>query len=183
MDENETIGFRWCEDAELAEAVAAFFVANVDPNYISHSDIQWGRATAPGIWSDTLLERVRDLARRAAGSRGVDRSDTAIRLALAHHGNVLKGIAFVTLNRRQAAGFAVLEDLVIARDARGQRIGSAFVSWISHECLLLGIDQIFLESAIGNIRAHEMFERAGFTTTSLVMRKALAKAWDGKRGG
>ena len=58
----------WCTDPAMASDVARFFVAHADPAYISHAELQGGRALGPGRWSPDLEARIaREAARAIAG--------------------------------------------------------------------------------------------------------------------
>lgn len=161
----------WCRDAGVADAVAALFVAHADPTYISHSELQIGRAIDGGTWAADLGERVRRLAVRSAGLENgpVD----GIRLATLSSGGRLAGFAFVAFLHGPAAPYAVLEDLLVAPDARGQGDGARFLDWIRGECRARGMRRLYLESGAGNHRAHAFFERQGLRQTSVVMMQDL----------
>jgi GNAT superfamily N-acetyltransferase len=57
--------------------------------------------------------------------------------------------------------------------SREHGIGKAIVDWVVREAEVLGCARLFLESGMGNHRAHELFERQGFFTCSIVMMKRL----------
>jgi N-acetylglutamate synthase-like GNAT family acetyltransferase len=69
--------------------------------------------------------------------------------------------------------FVILEDLIIKTDVRSHGIGSSLMNWICDECHDLGFRQMFLESAIGNARAHELFHRHEFKPISVVMSRNI----------
>lgn len=160
----------WCREPAAAEAVAAFFVANVETRYISHAELQSGRAAAAGRWADDLADRVRGEAEWAiaAPERLVGQ-----RLALLRRGPTLRGLAFVSFNDTAPQPFATLEDLIVARDARGEGSGRVLLDWVSAQCRGAGFSRLFLESGRDNARAHHFFEREGFVQTSIVMARDL----------
>ncbi len=167
------IEFRWCcVDAE-AEQTAQFFVANVSTDYISHTDIQWGRAIAPDCWSTLLHEKIAGLAKEAADHRRTANTASGIWLATATQSSVLLGLAFVSFRQSEASNFVILEDLIIKNNMRHQGLGASLLNWISEECRALGFDKVFLESNIDNTRAHEFFRQKGFNTLSVVMCRNL----------
>lgn len=167
------IEFCWCCDDAEAEQTAQFFVANVSTDYISHTDIQWGRAIAPDCWSTLLHEKIAGLAKEAADHRRTVNTASGIWLATAIQSSVLLGMAFVSFRQGEASKFVILEDLIIKSNMRHQGLGSSLLNWISEECRALGFDKVFLESNIHNIRAHEFFHREGFKTLSVVMCRSL----------
>ena len=160
----------WCRDPAMAEAVAAFFVAHVDPSYISHSELQFGRAAAADRWAEDLAARVRGEAERAIAAP--DRL-TGQRLALMRRGGSLHGLAFVSINDAAPRPFATLDDLVIDRDGRGAGGGGVLLDWVAAQCRAAGCSRLFLESGRDNARAHHFFERRGFVQTSIVMARDL----------
>jgi len=168
-----TILFNWCSDETEADPVGRFFVENAGNTYISHTDIQWGRATDPDSWSPTLQGQIASLAREAMRNRCSDKTNSAIWVACATEYSALKGIAFVTLRTDAATPFAILEDLIVKSDARDCGIGSSFMDWIIAECQGLGLRQVFLESALHNERAHKLFHRHGFRSLSVVLARDI----------
>jgi ribosomal protein S18 acetylase RimI-like enzyme len=103
--------------------------------------------------------------------RCADKTTAAIWAASATVNSALKGIAFVTVRADAATPFAIIEDLIVKNDARDCGIGSSFIEWIIEEFQGLGLRKVFLESAINNQRAHNLFHRHGFTTLSVVMAR------------
>ncbi len=170
---NSNIQFSWSSVDNEAEAIARFFVDNTGTAYISHTDIQWGRAASSDCWSPSLHSKIADLAAEAAKNRQAHQTASGIWLAKVMQNTGLLGIAFVTLRQNAATPFVILEDLIIRRDTRSHGIGSSLISWICQECHSLGFHQIFLESAIGNERAHALFRRQGFETLSVVMSRNI----------
>jgi GNAT superfamily N-acetyltransferase len=160
----------WCRDPAMAEPVAAFFVAHVDPSYISHSELQFGRAVAGDRWADDLAVRMRGEAARA-----ITEPDRPARrcLALMRRGGELRGLAFVSFDDAAPRPFATLDDLVIDRDTRGAGDGRALLDWVAAQCRAAGFSRLFLESGLDNARAHHFFERQGFVQTSIVMVRDL----------
>jgi ribosomal protein S18 acetylase RimI-like enzyme len=162
------LNIAWCDDSGMADAIARFFVAHAPTSYISHSELQWGRAVTPDRWSDRLHAVIREeadeaLARRADG--------TGRSVALARIGQELVGLAFVSFEPAgaQTGPFAVLDDVIVSSAGRGQGVGQALLDWIVAESRRWKLARIFLESGADNARAHAFFERRGFRTTSIVM--------------
>lgn len=160
----------WCCDPTAAAPIAALFAAHVEPSYISHSELQFGRAITLDAWANDLQERVRHLAERAAATPP-DAID-GMRLATLTSAERLEGFAFVRFVSVPTP-YATLEDLLIAPDARSRRRGARFMAWIVEECRTRGMQRLFLESGVLNHRAHDFFERQGFRQTSIVMMRDL----------
>ena len=160
----------WCRDPGRAGEVADFFLAHADPSYISHSELQFGRAATPERWSDGLHALIREQAIRAASHPG---PPAGFRLALAREGVALAGLAFISLALDAPSPFATLEDLIVAPEVRSRGVGHAMVEWAAQTCRALGARRLFLESGSRNPRAHRFFERHGFAPTSIVMLRDL----------
>jgi hypothetical protein len=86
----ESLHISWCGDRGRANELANFFARNVDPEYISHSELQGRRAPWPGEWHPNLVQVVQDetprlsafakaTADRSPGSPSRQRDVSAIR--------------------------------------------------------------------------------------------------------
>ncbi len=159
--------FCWYDGFPDPDEIAAFFTRNAGSTYISHTDIQWGRALDAQRWSPDLHRKIADLAIQAKGRGGG--TSPGIRLVTAKAGHGLAGIAFLTARPDADRPYAILEDLLVGSDHRGMGIGSSMLQWVRDQCRLAGIEKMFLESNLGNERAHALFHRLGFTPLSVVM--------------
>lgn len=168
MDDAAPIDARWCDDPGWAPAVARLFAAHATPSYISHSELQGGRAAAPGRWAADIEARV---AREAAAVVAGDPGHRGLALLL--DGGALAGFAFVSFATDAAVPFATLDDVLLAPERRGRGAGRLFLDWIAAECRAHGCRRLFLESGLGNHRAHRFFEDRGFAQTSIVMMRDL----------
>lgn len=160
-----------CRDRTAARALAHFFVRSVDTAYISHGEMQGGRAEGPTRWRHDLLAEVTTEFVRLASARGATAA-TAQLVEASRDGEPV-GVAVVAFHRGRPRPYAVLEDLVVARDARGSGIGKALLSWIERAARSAGIRDMYLESGIHNEGAHRFFERSRYRIVSKVMHKRL----------
>lgn len=160
----------WCRDPAIADAAAALFAAEADPAYISHGELQSGRAVGLATWAQDLDARIRDAVRRAAAHAG---EAAGLRFATVTEGGALVGFALVTLVPEAPQPYAVLDDLLIASAHRGFGLGDRVLAWLAEECRARGIARLFLESGRMNHRAHAFFQRHGFQPTSVVMMRDL----------
>lgn len=163
----------WCSDPAAASTLARFFVDNLTPEYISHSELQGPRALAPGKWSDDLYEVILEEIRSRLA---VPEDEQAPRLrdqriAAGHVDNELVWLAYVTFVMSAPRPFAVLEDIVVLQDRRGKGIGDAAIRWILDQCRAEGVKRVFLESGVDNHRGHAFFESHGFNQCSIVMMR------------
>lgn len=155
-------------DADF-DALAAFFQANVDPGYISHGEILAGRALGQGEWSPDM----RRVLAREMRQLVENRVRTGGGVAVAEDVSGL--LALVMIDVRPDSGTAVLEDVVVRKDARGLGLGQSILAWVEAEAKRAGCARIMLESGVANTRAHVFFERHGFSPVSVVMLKDLSR--------
>ena len=159
---------QWATASEDVQALVAFFLRNVDLAYISHGEVQSGRAESVDRWSPKLAE----ILARELGE-GLEPFAAGARVAVGRDSNGLCAIALLTFAQEAGEPFAVLQDLVVRRDARGHGTGARVVEWIEAEARRLGARALFLESGAQNERAHDFFERRSYRTVSVVMCKSL----------
>jgi GNAT superfamily N-acetyltransferase len=158
-------------DPALAPALAQLFLQEVTPAYISHGEVQLGRARDFSRWADNLpmiLES--ELADSLAGGGN---SSPEVVVAVARIAGELAGFALVRLVH-EPTHYAVLEDVVVSAMFRGKGVGKHIVLWAENEARRLGAQRLFLESGLQNQAAHEFFHKLGFTECSVVMTKDLS---------
>jgi GNAT superfamily N-acetyltransferase len=164
------IRINWCSDRTEAARLAQFFARNVTPSYISHSELQFGRAPAPGQWTADLEAVFKaEIEARLPCAPGA-----ALRIASAYAADDLVGMAYVTFNADVPIPFIVLEDIVVDESKRGDGIGQQLMDWILARAKEEGIKRAFLESGKDNHDAHHFFERNGFHQVSIVMMADLS---------
>lgn len=88
-------------------------------------------------------------------------------------GGALVGAAIALWEADAPAPHVVIADLVVDPSARGGGAGRALVAFVEAEARARGIGWAFLESGLGNARAHAFFEREGFRVVSKVFAKPL----------
>lgn len=162
----------WCSDPSQAQALTALFLQQLSPAYISHSELQEQRAVAPGEWRADLpavfMAQVRE-------TLALDPATATARVAVARTDGALAGFALVSIDdtRRAARSFATLDDLVVDARFQGLGLGGRLFDWVCAELQRHGIQRLFLESGIGNARAHDFFHARGCETVSVTMLKEL----------
>jgi GNAT superfamily N-acetyltransferase len=166
----DSLSIAWCGTVSRASELADFFAGNVGPDYISHAELQGGRALSPTEWRPDLREVLHaELVPRLVGLSRPDGKP----IAVAERGGALVALAYVTFADTAPVPFAIVEDLIVAPAIRGHGIGKAMLDWIAAEGRTRGIRRLFLESGITNKRAHDFFEHEGFRPTSIVMMREL----------
>ena len=171
-----SLDVRWCTDPRRAQELAQFFVANITPDYISHSELQGDRALDIGKWQPGLADIVaREIKGRVAEYRDATIANVATSFPVleARSDGQLVGIALISFFRDAPVPYSILEDIAVEEANRERGFGKAIVDWVSREAEVLGCARLFLESGVSNHRAHELFERQGFSTCSIVMMKRL----------
>ena len=163
------IRFAWLNEEARIDDAARLFTDELPVSYISHSELQFGRARSPSEWFPDFAAFLRaEIAERVP-------SDTIAgqRIACGFVGNDIVAVAFVSWNLSVRIPFAVLEDIVIDKNQRGHQLGQRFVDWIFEQARAQGVQRFFLESGKDNHDAHHFFERNGFHQVSVVMMKEL----------
>ncbi len=167
---SDGISIRWCGTPARAAELADFFARHVGPEYISHAELQVGRALSPTEWQPNLRDILRaEIEPRLLGAPGRDGKS----IAVAEEGGGLVALSYVTFAASVPVPFAIVEDMIVSPAVRGRGVGKAVLDWIAAEARTRGIRRLFLESGVDNERAHAFFEREGFRPASVVMMKSL----------
>jgi GNAT superfamily N-acetyltransferase len=171
---DERLTINWCGDVARSRELGGFFAQNVDAQYISHSELQGQRALSPGQWCDGLPDILsREIESRLGQTAGQAPARTSQPILVAEKQGALVGLSFVTFAGTARVPFAIVEDLIVAPALRGRGVGKAILDWIAAEARARDIRRLFLESGVGNERAHHFFEQEGFQTVSIVMMRSL----------
>ena len=175
IDSAPSLDVQWSTDPSRAQELAQFFVGNITPDYISHSELQGDRAIDIGEWRPGLADIVaKEIEGRVAEYGGaIETLKLSYPVLEARRDGRLVGIALVSFFRDAPVPYAILEDIAVEEASRDHGFGKAIVDWVVREAEVLGCVRLFLESGMGNHRAHELFERQGFFTCSIVMMKRL----------
>jgi len=166
--------FDWCRNSDDAVRLSRLFADNLTPAYISHAELQGPRAVDTATWSPdirAILEE--DLTSRVDQPLDAVAGEKTRLLAFGRVGGDFAAVSLVSFNRSAPVAYAEIEDVVVVADARGRRIGHAFMNWIVGQAKQRGITRLFLESGVTNTHAHEFFEEIGFHQVSMVMMKSL----------
>ncbi len=167
-DQPADLQFHWADRPADASKYAAFFVANVEPSYISHGEIIDGRAIDGQTWSPRIKAIMAADFRKGLKNQKSDGSHLAVcaldgRLASIALIDVMGGVSL-----------AILQDIVVSSEFRGHGVGGRFVEWIEKELSArFGIRRIMIESGVDNHGAHHFFQRRGFAISSHVLLKEI----------
>lgn len=157
----------WDKTRDTLSAAAAFASATIgdDTAYISHGEIQAGLSSDAEHWQP-------DLATLYAEDFSALDDDRDLLTAYDSMGSIV-GIAVIAWAESSRRRFAVLEDMAIDPARRSTGIGTGLIEAITNRVMERGVDWLFLESGVRNLRAHVFFERAGFKMLSHVFAKNL----------
>jgi N-acetylglutamate synthase-like GNAT family acetyltransferase len=170
MQSENPVVFSWCTSPQLAADITSLFVANMHTDYISHTELQGGRALSRRVWRPDLADIMQQEIHHTL-SAGLAHERVAIGQS---NGNIVCA-ALLSIDTQHIAHspYATMEDVVLSPQVRGQGLGQHFITWMETELTLLGIKRLFLESGINNHHAHHFFEHQGFSPLSVVMMKEL----------
>ncbi|MEF2070788.1 GNAT family N-acetyltransferase [Consotaella aegiceratis] len=164
----------WLAPADDIDGLARFFADNVDANYISHSEVQWGLALDPDRWSPDLLRiMASELSARSRASLEPDSPKDSHRTIVARLDGTIVAIANLSFLCARPKPYCVIDDIVVERSRRRDGIGATLFSWIENYCRDIGVPRIFFESGIHNEAAHRFFERHGYKTISKMFFKEI----------
>jgi ribosomal protein S18 acetylase RimI-like enzyme len=164
----------WCGVPDRGRELATFFATNIDPSYISHSELQGLRALSPEEWRSDLRQILEDEITLRLRQLGTGTPSAVSRpVLIAERNGSLVALSLVTFAGNAPVPFAVIEDFVVDPPRRSRGIGKTVCDWIAAEAVARNIYRLFLESGVTNNRAHEFFEREGFKICSFVMMRSL----------
>jgi GNAT superfamily N-acetyltransferase len=162
-----SIADRTCNAAELAD----FFHKNLTSDYISHSELQGYRAIDPGKWSPDIRSVLENeiMERLEVPLKEFPRERDWRGVVAGRDRGSLVALSLVTTSFSCRVPHAIVEDIVVDASDRGRSRGTYFMKWLIARAMDAGINRIFLESGLGNDRAHSFFEHLGFHQVSVVM--------------
>lgn len=165
----------WESDPAAAPELAQFFAreATPIPEYISHGEVQIGRAKDFEHWNYGLDSHSESEFQGILNGTAKPR-DAGIVVARVDEKLVaIAVVRFVSVDTKYPVKSAVLEDLVVAQEFRGQGIGKAVVLWVEAEAKTQEVSFLFLESGVSNREAHDFFAQLDYRKCSFVMAKSL----------
>ena len=171
--DNDPVVVSWCGEISKVPFAVRLFLNNVTNSYISHGEIQCGRALNSRKWSAQLTKVLR--LEFVDCIKNYKSKQLSKWLALAWFKRCMCGLAVVSFQKESRPFFATIEDLVVIRENRHNGFGGAILSWIEEEVRRHDIDLIFLESGLRNQGAHHFFEKNQYRPLSKVMVKVCSK--------
>src|SRR5258708_4894278 len=86
---------QWCLEPSRAKELATFVFNNLETSYISHSELQFGRADDIGNWAANLY----DLLLAEFSERLQQAPEADIKILVAQQNGVVAAVSLVTFNR------------------------------------------------------------------------------------
>ncbi len=160
-----TLTIETVTDAERLRELADWFAALLrdEPDYISHSEILWGRAVTADRWRPDL-----DAILRAEFLS----DDTDVCRLAALKGTDIVGLACTRLQREGGRCALILEDMMVDPSQRRSGVARALLKRAEAIAADSGAGWIALESGARNESAHGFFETMGYAVVSKTMLKA-----------
>lgn len=148
------------DSQELFEEISTFFVENITPDYISHSEVLFWRADDFQTFNPNLKSVVYEELMSS-----LKRDDLKV-LVLENETSSIVWVALISIIKNSKKIFTILDDIIIDKNFRGQSLWHIFVEEIIKFCKELWAEMILLESWIHNEKAHHFFEEFGFKEIS-----------------
>lgn len=157
------VTMRWNGRGDAAKAAAfAGRIIGQNTDYISHGEIQTGLSPDGEVWASNLADLY---AHDFTDLEGRD-----LLVARSADGEIA-AIAIVAWEESARRRFAVLEDMAVDPAQRSSGIGGQVVEAVAKRVAERGVEWLFLESGLRNLRAHAFFERHGFEEISHVFAR------------
>ncbi len=168
MDLGE-LSIKWIQDLSETEKLTTLFINNSKENYISHSEIQEGRAINKEEWSEDIRAILTSEFNEAIKNDLFNQSN----IVAAYTNQLLIGFALIEYKNAPEASYAILSDIVVDTDYRKNNIGENIIDWVLPQLKSNKIKSLFAESNIHNHPAHQFLSKMGFQVISKVFMKNI----------
>lgn len=162
---------KWVNDLSETEKLTTLFFNNSGKNYISHSEIQEGRAYNEHTWSNNIQDILTSEFEEAIKNKLYYSSN----IAASYYNNCLVAFALIEYKSSLNGSFAILSDIIVEKDFRNNKIGENLLKWIITQLSNNDIKSIYAESNIQNNLAHKFLVENGFNSISKVFKQDLSK--------
>lgn len=167
--ETSQLSFMWINDVSESEKLIALFLSSSKENYISHTEIQEGRAYDEYTWSDNIRDLLATEFEEAIKNKPLINSN----IAGTYYDNRLVAFALLEFKSSLNGSFAVLSDIIVADEFRNNKIGEKLLKWIWAQMKNTDIKRVYAESNIQNTIAHKFLVENGFSIVSKVFKQDL----------
>lgn len=140
------------------------FKENRTDSYISHGEIESGRADNFNQWSASLTNKLLQEFTLLLDNR---KNKFGKQAYFWIKRDAVVGLSILNINRK----LSIIEDLIIAKEHRGNGIGTMFVEALHKKLNSLGCSVIILEIGIKNKSSQKFFSSLGYAPASITMCK------------
>ena len=152
------IKINWFGNVNRVDELVNIFLNNTGIEYITHIEIEEGRALSINEWSPNLKDILRDeLITEMAKSKVIVAEDDGI----------IKGYALLKLENK----ILTIEDIVVNQKG----IGTEIMEWIEKEMVKNGIKRLMADLGVKNKRAQEFMKKLGYEAQTIVYVKNINK--------
>ena len=147
----------WLEEIEKIDELVDIFLNNVGPEYITHIEIEEGRAVDLNVWSENLRYILKQELEHCIKNKN--------RIPIIKVDNVIKGYALLKINYKTI----IIEDIVVSEKG----LGSKLMDFIERAAFEEGMDRIIGDIGIKNERAKRFMDKLGFEKQTIVYSKKI----------
>lgn len=167
---NKKLRLRLEKSKKELDNLVELFIKSASPKYISHSELQQGRAISEKEWAPGLIRLIKKELNFILTKK------TKSKKIISARNKENKVIGFILIDIiKENTNFCVLEDMVVDSSYRKEGVGTALITFLEDFLQELNISEIYLESGINNEEAHVFFEAKGFKKCSTIFRKKITK--------
>ncbi|KAA3641498.1 MAG: GNAT family N-acetyltransferase [Bacteroidetes bacterium] len=124
----------WITDVSQVPALAQLFIHNSKENYISHGEIQVGRAISDKEWAEDIKEQMEKEFKEALEASPFGPSH----LVGASYKNEYIGLILLEYTEFPGGWFATLSDIVVDSRFRNRDLGEKMVKWVTEHLKSMG---------------------------------------------
>jgi hypothetical protein len=147
---------KWLSDINKVDDLVNIFINNVGIEYITHIEIEEGRALSINQWSPNLAEIIKaELIEQIGNSKVV----------VAEMNKVTKGYALIKIENKRL----IIEDIVVNQ----KRIGTEIMNWIENYAKEVGVKFLIADIGLNNQRAQRFMEHLGYQRQTIVYTKQI----------
>lgn len=165
----DSLSINWLLDESRLEDLVTLFIDNSTENYISHGEIQEGRATSPRTWTKDLKSHLLNEFEEIFKNKPYEIGN----FIGAFDNEKLIGFILVEYAPSPNGTYAILSDIIVDKKYRNQGIGEELVKWLKKCLFEEGIKYLYAESNLNNESAHLFLNKLGFKTISKVFLNDL----------
>lgn len=165
---NERATFLWVNDSGYTNEIIRLFENNLEPDYISHSEILIGRSINPLEWDKDLISILEKEIKNI-----FSHPESNQQIAAIFRNGAMEGFCIIQQIDTRKNKIWVIEDIIVDKFTRNHGTGTKFLNWLIAEAVARQINYMMCESGIQNAGAHHFFEKNGFNPLSQTFIKKI----------